>query len=377
MTTHIDIHVLHSVPPSCLNRDDTGSPKTGDYGDTKRARLSSQSLKAAVRRYVRDNLKMDGLGMRTLRLPEMVAEQVRANHPDRADEAQALANLVLGPSGLGLIKDKPKTAKKGADGDEPVNADATTGALTFLTVRHAAQLAQVAVEAVDGKVDKKALNAAMSSAGGAIDIALFGRMVAMDKNLNVDAACQVAHAIGVGGATPEFDFFTAVDDLAGPNESGAGMMGTIEFTSATFYKYATVNLESLAANLDGDVDAAARGTSTFLDAFVRTLPSGRQNSFAAHTLPSLVMVSVREDQPVNLVDAFESPIRPGDGGTMPAAAQALVDRARELDGMFGQQPARTWVMAGSALATIVAPFGAPSPLPTIVAELESELRERR
>ena len=45
----IDVHILQTVPPSNINRDDTGSPKTAVYGGVTRARVSSQSWKHAMR----------------------------------------------------------------------------------------------------------------------------------------------------------------------------------------------------------------------------------------------------------------------------------------------------------------------------------------
>lgn len=45
----IDIYALQTVPPSNINRDDTGSPKTAMYGGVRRARVSSQAWKRAMR----------------------------------------------------------------------------------------------------------------------------------------------------------------------------------------------------------------------------------------------------------------------------------------------------------------------------------------
>ena len=47
---YVDFHVLQTVPPSCVNRDDTGSPKTAVYGGATRARVSSQAWKHAIRK---------------------------------------------------------------------------------------------------------------------------------------------------------------------------------------------------------------------------------------------------------------------------------------------------------------------------------------
>ena len=110
-----------------------------------------------------------------------------------------------------------------------------------------------------------------------IDIALFGRMVAEPNALNVDAACQVSHAIGVGAVEREYDYYTAVDDEKKRSEEadeGAGMIGTIEFASATVYRYATINVGMLRENL-GDDAVVDRAIELFVDSFVRSMPTGQ------------------------------------------------------------------------------------------------------
>lgn len=161
-------------------------------------------------------------------------------------------------------------------------------------------------------------------------------MVANLADLNVDAATQVAHALSTHAVDTEFDYFTAVDDENEKGETGAGMIGTVEFTSATLYRYATVGVHQLLDNLDHDGDAALDGLRGFLTGFVTSMPSGHQNSFAHRTQPELVTFVVRDDQPVNLVSAFEDPV------TGPGVATRSVQRlATELDRstrLWGAQP---------------------------------------
>ena len=61
----VDINIIQTVPPSCINRDDTGSPKTAIYGGVRRARVSSQSWKKAVRDEFKLRFDGDDLATRT------------------------------------------------------------------------------------------------------------------------------------------------------------------------------------------------------------------------------------------------------------------------------------------------------------------------
>jgi CRISPR system Cascade subunit CasC len=173
----------------------------------------------------------------------------------------------------------------------------------------------------------------------AVDVALFGRMLADNPAESIDAACQVSHAISVNRINLEFDYFTAVDDLQQEDNAGAGMIGTIGFASSCFYRFACVDLELLARNLGGDRQAAYEGVLAFAEAFIQARPSGKQNTFAAHSLPSLVMVVARESgQPVSLVNAFEHPIKPSEGRSLSSQAiESLGIHYGKLKKMYGLQ----------------------------------------
>ena len=58
---YVDIHVLQTVPPSCVNRDDTGSPKTAVYGGVRRARVSSQAWKRSMTRMVSESQTLEDM----------------------------------------------------------------------------------------------------------------------------------------------------------------------------------------------------------------------------------------------------------------------------------------------------------------------------
>ncbi|NLC14261.1 MAG: type I-E CRISPR-associated protein Cas7/Cse4/CasC, partial [Chloroflexi bacterium] len=294
---YVDIHALQTIPPSCVNRDDTGSPKTAIYGGVRRARVSSQSWKKAIRDDFAGRLPKEELGIRTKRIVSVVAEEL-AKNPDIEDPESAAVKL------LEAAQLKIKSPEKGTD------------ALFFISRAQVAALADLAKERPEvllDNPDKESKNLAKEALtqSPSIDIALFGRMVANDPSLNTDACAQVAHAISTHAIVNEFDYFTAVDDLSPEDSAGAAHIGTVEFNAPTLYRYATVALHELKKYL---VEDTTNALLLFLEAFVRSMPTGKQNTFANRTLPSALLVTVRYDQPVNLVGAFEKPVPGTDKG---------------------------------------------------------------
>lgn len=371
-STYIDFHVLQTVPPSCINRDDTGSPKTAVYGGVRRARVSSQAWKRATRKQFGDILAgADLVGVRTKRVVDLVAEQLIDMGLDEEGRRE-LAIAVVTASGLKLTK-----ARKGERQE--------TEFLVLVSAQQAGALAELAaaslqesggelaeaVKVLDAAETKRQAKRVLGQ-GNSVDLALFGRMVANDTDLNVDASCQVAHAISVHAANPEFDYFTAVDDLKGAGEdAGAGMIGTVEFASATLYRYASINADALAENL-GDRALTRRGIEAFARAFVRSMPTGKVNTFANHTLPEVVVVTIREDQPVSFVGAFEKPVVPGSmGGHMAVAASELSKWAQATAQDYGVDPVAGWVVGIGELGGLVEGLGQRvsfADLPAAVAE---------
>lgn len=352
--TFVDIHLLQSVPPSNINRDDTGSPKTARFGGVPRARVSSQAWKRATRKRFNATLDKSNIGYRTKRVVELLSDEIQGlDGGISKEDSRHLASETLKAAGVKLTTPKPpKDAPKAKD-FQPIDL---TGYLLFLSAGQFAKLAELAVEAhqsstkVGGKLAKLAINSENS-----FDVALFGRMVADDAELNVDAAAQVAHAISVQAVENEFDYFTAVDDMQERDqESGAGMIGTIEFNSSTLYRYATVNVPGLRRNL-GDPVATARAVGAFVDSLALSMPTGKLNTFANRTVPEAIVVSIRSDQPVNLVGAFENPIVPrADMSVIASAAAALADRHGEIADVYGP-PVKTWVVSiGDAVVPLEA-----------------------
>ena len=355
MSTYVDIHIIQNLPPSCVNRDDSGSPKSAVYGGVRRLRVSSQSWKRATRLYFNDILDAKDVGVRTKRVVEVLAERITEDAPELAGDAAALAKKVFAATKIKLSSPRGKK-----------DAPQESGYLLFLSTSQIARLAELAIasardgEALDAKTIRKIFKEAH-----AVDIALFGRMVAEDPDLNVDAACQVAHAISTHAAENEYDFFTAVDDDKSRSEeedAGAGMMGTVEFSSATMYRYATVNLDMLVENL-GDGDAALRALEVFIKGFCLSMPTGKQNTFANRTLPEAVVVSVRDDQPVSLVGAFEKPIRTNEAnGYLARSVGALAEHARAIEDNYGLKPLAGFVVALKG-GDILVPEGPDAPAP--------------
>lgn len=351
---YLDVHVLQTVPPSCVNRDDTGSPKTAMYGGAVRARVSSQSWKKAMRDMFRDIFPIEGLGARTKNIVKMVADEIRQQSD--MENPEAAAEQILKNAGLNI-----KSAEKGTD------------ALFFMSFAQAKALAKLAIEDPETIKDNpsraaktKAHNALQEFPG--IDIALFGRMVADDPSLNTDACAQVAHSISTHRVSNEYDYFTAIDDLSPEDSAGAGHIGTVEFNSSTLYRYATVALHELYSQLKEDVSYAVRG---FVKAFVCSMPTGKQNTFANRTLPDAILVTLRNDQPINLVGAFEKPIKAGKGGDegyVSASAKALVHHTKEVYKNWLGEPELSLV-TGNLLSEL----GDVYPLKTLLDILEEEV----
>lgn len=330
MSLNIDVHVLQSVPPSNLNRDDTGSPKTAVYGGVRRARVSSQAWKRATRRDFSSHLDDADLGVRTKRAVELLAAQITALKPELADQAISLAMATLDAAGL-----KTKARRKAEEGEPQL-----TEYLVFFSNQQIAKLAQLAVAEGPGGSLKDAKK--ILKEGNSIDLALFGRMVANDADLNVDAACQVAHAISTHAVANEFDYYTAVDDKNPDDETGAGMIGTVEFNSATLYRFATINVDALMDNL-GTAEATARAVEAFVRSFVESMPTGKQNTFANGTLPEAVVVMVREGRSASLVGAFEDAVRSSGEGFVKPSSERLTAYADEVARAYAGRPAETWV----------------------------------
>ena len=332
---YIEIHALQTVPPSNINRDDTGSPKTARFGGVVRARVSSQAWKKAIRDEFARTLDADELGQRTKHPVDLIADSIEnSGFQGVRDEALSLAADALAATGI-KVKDN------------------VTGYLLFISPMQASRLAELAMRAkehgekIDGKAAKAVLNPKEEPELNAIDIAMFGRMVADDPSLNVDAAVQVAHAIGVSRSEIEYDYFTAMDDRSPEDNAGAAMIETTEFMSSTLYRYATVDVYHLCENLGSHV-ATCKAVEAFVRAFLTSMPKGKQNSFANATLPSAVLVQLNSRQPVNLSNAFEVPVYPRDDtGIIGGACEKLIKQEQLTRQAFGIVPSRSLILVNA------------------------------
>ena len=382
--TIVEIHILQTMPPSNLNRDDTGSPKKAVYGGVTRARVSSQAWKRPTRLKFRELVDPDHLGIRTKRVVEVLTDRILRLDPAADPEtAQKAAQSVLQDAG-GIKLAKPRSAKKTDDADGNVNEPDQSSYLLFLGSHQYDELAAIGKEAIaaggikdflKNKDVKKRVKGILQN-DRAIDVALFGRMVADDTDLNVDAAAQVAHAISVQRVDFDSDYFTAVDDVKQDSDeegdAGAAMIGDVEFNSATFYRYANVDVDRLLDTL-GDANATVQAVTAFIDAFSTTVPNGKINTFAHNTLPDLVVVNLRDTQAVNLVGAFERPIA---GEIVANATKALVEREQEIDASYGTTPVRTWVVRVGKDTEAADQLAARQPLRDVLTELGDAVAAR-
>lgn len=330
MTKFIDIHVLQSIPAANLNRGENGDPKTVIYGGKLRSRVSSQSWKHAMREDFKAQTQ-DAEWLSSTRsklIPQKIIDSLTADGMDEQKAVDLVTNT------FAITKIKVKAPKKGTD--DPY----TTDTLLMLSAGQIRNLTAFIKEHPELDVKSKAIKQALTdllNTDNALDLALFGRMVAGDAKLNVDAASQVAHAFSINEIVPEFDFFTAVDDIK--ESQGAGMMGSMGYNTSTLYRYANLNVDELKHNLN-DEELTEKGIKQFIKSFVLSMPTGKQNTYANKTLPQYVMVNVRDDTPVNLANAFEKPIKLAGGES---GVAALEKQAKESE-MFVEPALATFVV---------------------------------
>lgn len=295
MTTFVQIHLLTAYPPANLNRDDTGKPKTARFGNVDRLRVSSQALKRAWRTSDAFKTALTGrLGERTQRLGEEIERHLLGKGV-AADMARKAAREVGDVFG----KIKPESDKNPARIEQLAFVSADERAAAFAAAERIAT-----GEAVDLK--KEAL---LRPVDGAVDIAMFGRMLADDPDFNREAAVQVAHAITTHRAIVEDDYYTAVDDLkTSAEDAGAGFVGEAGFGAPLLYLYLCIDRDLLVRNLGGDEALARRGIAALVEAAATVAPKGKQASFASRALANYGLVERGGDAPRTLAVSFLKPI---------------------------------------------------------------------
>lgn len=338
----IELHIIQNFAPSNLNRDDTNNPKDCEFGGVRRARISSQCIKRSIRQSpIFAETTATEQGYRTRWMTQCLINSFQAAGKSE-EEAKQIAIAFA-------------DAYAGVDGKK----NERTTVLIYLSKEEIDEIVQALLdnwEAVKEPSKKSAqdvltklvkeLVKKTQNRTSAPDIALFGRMLASEPKLNLEASCQVAHAISTHRVNMELDYFTAVDDLQKEEETGAAMIGVTGFNSACFYRYSRLDLNKLTENLDGDMELARRTVEGFLRASVAAVPTGKQNSFAAQNPPSFLLAVVREDgMSWSLANAFEKPVFPTHeksliSGSI-AAADAFWGRLNKVYGGTGTPVALT------------------------------------
>lgn len=333
----LEIHVLQSFPPANLNRDENGMPKSTVFGGYPRARISSQCQKRAVRLFYQENSEIptEQFAQRSRSwLPELKGLLGEAGIPE--DKAETAAKLALGVLGAKFEGDKIESKTILFLGRTEIAAIADILIKNWSSIESGLSEKEPKLPAKDPNI-AKVIEKALVDSGKPGDVALFGRMMASLPTVNVDAAVQMAHAISVNKLQQEFDFFTAVDDLGSSDDTGADHMGEIGYNSSTYYRFTTLDTAQLQTNLGGDVQADLIAHA-FAEAFIRAIPTGHQNGFAAHSLPAAVMMVVRQGQPISLVDAFENPVAPKGGKSLLENALSRLDSHwADLCKMYGEE----------------------------------------
>jgi CRISPR system Cascade subunit CasC len=338
MPTFYQAHKLFFLPPSNINRDDQNQPKTAFVGNTNRLRIASQSNKRAIRTsdVFADTLK-GNLGVRTRRIGETIRNRlmkelgldekaaikitrdvvhvfgkVPGRDAEDNGEGQEEGEVVEGAEDAapaGTKKGKGKS-KKGPTEEEL--SQVVINQLAFISPEEEEKAWQAALQLAQ---DPKAVfkpESILLAHDTAVDIALFGRMLAASPAYNRDGALQMSHAITTHEAAVEDDFYVAVDDLKGEDTSGAGFMGDAGFGSGLFYTYASINRDLLVANLGGNEKLADAGIAAFMEAFATVLPSGKQNSYAALSRATYLLVERGTQQPRSLSEAFAKAVTGND-----------------------------------------------------------------
>ncbi len=330
----LNIHALISHSPSCLNRDDMNMQKSAVFGGVRRVRISSQSLKRAMRKSDYYQANLGGHSLRTRDVARLKEKFIQALG-ERYTPEQVTAAIDL------FIKGE----KKGGDAEEKKIAVAPW---VISEIEEVCRIIEESGSSADEKALKKAVDANLkalrNALNNAVDIALSGRMATSGLMTSVDGAMAIAHPITTHAAEADIDWFTAVDDLVvDEGEVGAGHLNTQEFSSGVFYRYASINIGQLMKNLgDAPRERALEVASHVANMMATVVPSAKQQTFAAHNVADMVIASFA-DIPMSLANAFEKPVRESRDGLMLPSAKALVDyRRRMMEGYGLEEQAKVF-----------------------------------
>lgn len=307
MARFVQLHLLTFYPPSNLNRDDTGRPKSAVMGGVERLRISSQAIKRAVRTSDLFQKALAGhLGKRTQRFGEEIEAHLIKEKAAKPEKAREVARALAEVFGKVAEAKKPKPNADKSEAEAPI---ARTAQLAFIGPEERKVAMDLAVSMLEGGVTDIKASQVLRRVDTAVDIAMFGRMLADNADFNREASVQVAHAVTTHKVAIEDDFYTAVDDLKEPSEdAGAGFIGELGFGSGVFYLYCCIDTALLSKNLAGDGKLAAKGLEALTEALATISPTGKQASFASRARAEFILAEKGDQQPRTLAGAFVNPV---------------------------------------------------------------------
>jgi len=335
MSRFVQLHVLTSYPPSNLNRDDTGRPKTALVGDANRLRISSQSLKRAWRTSEVFESALSGhLGTRTKHIGKGAFSQLKVGGIDEKAAREWAKEIA---KQFGKLKSDKKTEN---------DADLEIEQLAHFSPEEQEAIATLVKTLTERKTPPtpEELNL-LSRPRHAVDIAMFGRMLADAAEFNVEAAVQVAHAITVHKAAVEDDYFSAVDDLNTREQTGAGHIGERGYGAGLFYLYIAIDRDLLEKNLGSNRILVGRALDALVNAVTKVSPTGMQNSFASRAYAGYVLAEKGNQQPRSLAQAFLKPVKPyGDESLFDKAVTQLESLQKNFDAVYGACADRRYIV---------------------------------
>ncbi len=323
MSEFIQLHLLTNYAPSNLNRDDLGRPKTAKMGGVDRLRISSQSLKRAWRTSdVFEEARVGKMGVRTKKFGvEIYKYLINAGVSEK--DAVAWAQKIAGKFGK-LKKGSKDNVLEGLEIEQLVHIDPKEKNAVFA-------LLDKLIE--ENRAPEDSELEFLREDVEAVDIALFGRMLASSPKYNVEAAAQVAHAITVNKIAVEDDYFTAVDDLNKHEEdAGSAHIGESGFGSGVFYTYICINKTLLIENLKSE-ELASNAVKALTEAAAMVSPSGKQNSYASRARALYIIAEKGSQQPRQLSSAFLKPV--DDEDMVNAAIERLETLRINMDKVYG------------------------------------------
>ena len=327
MTTFIQLHLLTAYAPSNLNRDDLGRPKTAKMGNTDRLRISSQSLKRAWRTSdcFYQSLS-DHIGVRSRRFARDWVYKPMIDNGISEKIAKESAIKIAGQFGKLKNEKSPKDPLTNLEIEQLVH-------ISNYEQQAIKQLVDLLISEKREPTDNEVK--LLRKDNNSIDIALFGRMLADSLAFNIEAACQVSHALGVSTVTIEDDFFTAVDDLNNNDvDAGSAHLGERGFASALFYTYVCISRDLLLENLNGDEVLVEKTLKALTESAAKVAPTGMQNSFASRAYTSYLLIEKGSQQPRSLAVAYFNPIRSQD--LVNDAITRLEEQRDKFDKVYGQ-----------------------------------------